>query len=74
MVTCCVTHQSSTANLPRRQRIFKKQKMKFKMSTKVMGASLKPGGGAILKTEPVKGGEGADMEVRACGAGFGCGW
>jgi len=45
------------------QKIFKKQKIKFKMSTKVMGASVKPGGGAVLKTEPVKGGDGEDMEA-----------
>ena len=38
------------------QRTLKKQGMKFKMSTKVMGAAAKPGGGATLTVEPVKGG------------------
>jgi len=45
------------------QRIFKKQKIGFKMSTKVMGATAKPGGGVVLKTEPVKGGEPEEMEA-----------
>jgi len=44
-------------------RIFKKQKLQFKMSTKVLEASPKPGGGVVLKTEPVKGGEAETMEA-----------
>ncbi|KAL3923402.1 MAG: hypothetical protein SGPRY_004226 [Prymnesium sp.] len=43
--------------------IFKKQKMKFKMSTKVMQASVKPEGGVVLKTEPVKGGDVEEMHA-----------
>ena len=39
------------------QRIFKKQGMKFKMSTKVASAVPKSGGGATLTVEPVKGGD-----------------
>ena len=33
--------------------MLKKQGMKFKMSTKVMGAALNPAGGATLTVEPV---------------------
>ena len=39
------------------QRVLKKQGIKFTLSTKVMGAEVKPGGGATLTTEPVKGGD-----------------
>jgi dihydrolipoamide dehydrogenase len=45
------------------QRTLKKQGMKFKMSTKVMGAAAKPGGGATLTVEPVKGGEQETLEA-----------
>jgi len=38
------------------QKLFKKQGMEFKMSTKVMSASAKEGGGASLVTQPVAGG------------------
>merc|ERR1712060_924162 len=38
------------------QKIFKKQGMDFKMSTKVMSATAKAGGGAALVTQPVAGG------------------
>ena len=45
------------------QRVLKKQGMKFKMSTKVMGAELNPGGGATLTVEPVKGGDAVKMDA-----------
>ena len=45
------------------QRIFKKQGMKFKMSTKVMSAAVNPAGGATLVTEPVKGGDAENMDA-----------
>jgi len=48
------------------QRIFKKQGMKFKMSTKVMSATPKGGGGATLVTEPVKGGDPETMMRISC--------
>lgn len=44
-------------------RVLKKQGMKFKMSTKVMGAALNPAGGATLTVEPVKGGDAVTMEA-----------
>lgn len=37
--------------------------MKFKMSTKVMQATVKPEGGVVLKTEPVKGGDVEEMHA-----------
>jgi len=53
------------------QRIFKKQGMKFKMSTKVMSAVAKPGGGATLTVEPVKGGdpEAIEADIILCSTG-----
>jgi len=45
------------------QRTLKKQGMKFKMKTKVMGAVVKPGGGATLTVEPVKGGDAVGMDA-----------
>merc|ERR1719162_2936493 len=44
-------------------RVLKKQGMKFKMSTKVMGAALNPAGGATLTVEPVKGGDAVTMDA-----------
>jgi len=45
-------------------RIFKKQGMKFKMQTKVLGATLKPdGSGVSLETQPVKGGDVAALDA-----------
>jgi dihydrolipoamide dehydrogenase len=45
------------------ERTLKKQGMKFKKSTKVLSAVAKPGGGATLITEPVKGGEQSTIEA-----------
>jgi dihydrolipoamide dehydrogenase len=45
------------------QRTLKKQGMKFRMKTKVMGAVVKPGGGATLTVEPVAGGEQETIET-----------
>jgi dihydrolipoamide dehydrogenase len=45
------------------QRVLKKQGMGFKMSTKVTSATVKPGGGATLTVEPVKGGDAETIET-----------
>jgi dihydrolipoamide dehydrogenase len=45
------------------EKIFRKQKMKFKLSTKVVSATVNPAGGATLVTEPVAGGEQEKIEA-----------
>ena len=44
-------------------RIFKKQGMKFKLSTKVNSAEALPGGGAKLQIDSVKGGKAEEMDA-----------
>lgn len=39
------------------ERVLKKQGLKFKLNTKVMGVETKPGGGASVKVEAAKGGK-----------------
>merc|ERR1712087_41244 len=45
------------------QKIFKKQGIDFKMSTKVMSASVNASGGATLMTEPVAGGSAEALDA-----------
>jgi len=45
------------------QRILKKQGIDFKLGTKVISATAKPGGGATLVVEPVKGGAQETIEA-----------
>ena len=47
------THYSLLTTNLLSYRVLKKQGMKFKMSTKVMGAALNPAGGATLTVQPV---------------------